>query len=430
MNESIHGEGTASELQDRVTELIEQQTAISEVLRAIASSPHDLQPIFDAILDSATRLCRADLGSLRLSEESGLRRVAVRGDPLLISQALSLVPVFAEKGSFLGRIATSKSPTHIPDFTALEGDHPDDHWIAAVDAGFRTGLLVPLLKDNEIVGIITLGRKQVQPFTDKQISLCKDFAVQASIALESTRRERQYREAQMALAHANRVATMGQLTASITHEVNQPITAAVTYALAARRFLKAEPPNFHEVDDALSLIIKEGNRAGEVVERVRALIKKVPPRKDAVAIDDAILEVIALTRTEAANNSVSVRTHFAEGLPCVQGDRVQLQQVMLNLIVNAIQAMSGIGEGSCELQISIDAVPSEGGVRVGVRDTGPGLSPESLSRLFEPFYTTKPEGMGMGLSICRSIIEAHGGVLWTTRCEPRGALFQFTIPSN
>jgi C4-dicarboxylate-specific signal transduction histidine kinase len=231
-------------------------------------------------------------------------------------------------------------------------------------------------------------------------------------------------------AHMNRVVTMGQLTASITHEVNQPITAAVTYALAARRFLSAEPPNFREVDDALSLIVKEGNRAGEVVERVRALIKKVPARKDAVAIDDAILEVIALTRTEAVNNSVSVRTQFAEGLPPVQGDRVQLQQVMLNLIVNAIQAMSGIGEGARELQISIDAVPSEGGVRVGVRDTGPGLSPESLSRLFEPFYTTKPEGTGMGLSICRSIIEAHGGRLWASANVPCGTIFQFTLPAH
>jgi len=396
MNESIHGERAASEPQDRVTELIDQQTAISEVLRAIASSPHDLQPIFDAILDSATRLCRADIGTLRCSEEGGHRLVAVQGDPLFVSQVWSSFPVLAEKGSLLSRLATSGLPTHIPDFTALEGDR-DDYWIAAVNAGFRTGLAVPLLKDNEIVAIIALGRRQVQPFTDKQISLFRDFAAQATIALESTRRERQYREAQMALAHANRVATMGQLTASITHEVNQPITAAVTYALAARRFLSADPPNLREVDDALSLIVKEGNRAGEVVERVRALIKKVPARKDAVAIDDAILEVIALTRTEAANNSVSVRTQFAEGLPRVQGDRVQLQQVMLNLIVNAIQAMSGIGEGARELQISIDAVPSEGGVRVGVRDTGPGLSPESLSRLFEPFYTTKPEGMGMGL---------------------------------
>jgi signal transduction histidine kinase len=428
MNESIHGERTASELQDRVTELIEQQTAISEVLRAIANSPHDLQPIFDVILDGATRLCRADLGTLRLSEESGLRLVAMRGDPLLVSQVWASFPVL-DKGSYLGRLASSRLPAHIPDFAAFEGDR-DDYWIMAVNAGFRTGLFVPLLKDNEIVGTISLGRTHVQPFTDKQISIFGDFAAQATIALESTRRERQYREAQMALAHANRVATMGQLTASITHEVNQPITAAVTYALAARRFLSADPPNFREVDDALSLIVKEGDRAGEIVERVRALVKKVPARKDAVAIDDAILEVIALTRAEAANNSVSVRTQFAEGLPRVRGDRVQLQQVMLNLIVNAIQAMSGIGEGARELQISIDAVPSKGGARVGVRDTGPGLSPETFSRLFEPFYTTKPEGMGMGLSICRSIIEAHGGRLWATPCEPQGALFQFTIPSN
>jgi signal transduction histidine kinase len=431
MNESTHEESTASEPQSGVTELIEQQTAISEVLRAIANSPHDLQPVFDAILDGATRLCRADIGSLRLSEECGLRRVAMRGDPLLVSQAWSSLPALAEKGSILGRLATSRLPTHIPDFAALEGDHRDDsYYITAVNAGYRTGLLVPLLKDNEIIGTISLIRRQVQPFTDRQISLFRDFAAQATIALESTRRERQYREAQMALAHANRVTTMGQLTASITHEVNQPITAAITYALAARRFLRKEPPNFHEVDDALSLIIKEGSRAGEVVERVRALIKKMPARKDAVAIVDAILEVIALTRTEAANNSVSVRTQFAESLPRVQGDRVQLQQVMLNLIVNAIQAMNGIGEGVREIQISIDAVPSEGSVRIGVRDTGPGLSPESLSRLFEPFYTTKPEGMGMGLSICRSIIEAHGGRLCAIPCEARGALFQFTIPAT
>ena len=237
MNEGIHAERTASELQDRVTELIEQQTAISEVLRAIASSPHDLQPIFDAILDSATRLCRADVVTLRLSEESGLRLVAMRGDPLLVSHLWSSFPALAEKGSLQSRIATSRLPAHIPDLTALEGVHRDDFWIALVNAGVRTGLLVPLLKDNEIVGTIGLGRKQVQPFTDKQISLFRDFAAQATIALESTRRERQYREMQSELAHANRVATMGQLTASIAHETKQPITAARTYAAAALRFL-------------------------------------------------------------------------------------------------------------------------------------------------------------------------------------------------
>jgi C4-dicarboxylate-specific signal transduction histidine kinase len=189
------------------------------------------------------------------------------------------------------------------------------------------------------------------------------------------------------------------------------------------------PPNFREVDDALSLIVKEGNRAGEVVDRIRALIKKAPARKDAVAINDAILEVIALTRTEAANNCVSVRTQFAESMPRAQGDRVQLQQVMLNLIVNAIQSMSGVEDGNRELHISSVSIEPEG-VCIAVRDTGHGLRPEGLPRLFEPFYTTKPDGMGMGLSICRSIIEAHGGRLWATRCEPRGALFQFTIPAE
>ena len=244
---------------------------------------------------------------------------------------------------------------------------------------------------------------------------------------ERKRAEEALRDMQMQLAHANRVATMGQLSASITHEVNQPITAAVTYALAARRWLSAEPPNFREVDDALSLIVKEGNRAGEVVARIRALIKKAPARKDAVAINDAILEVIALTRTEAANNSVSVRTQLAEGLPRVQGDRVQLQQVLLNLIINAIEAMRDVGEEERELLISTRNEPD--GVSVEVRDSGPGFAPETLERVFEAFYTTKPGGLGMGLSICRSIIEAHGGRLWASANLPRGASFQFALPA-
>ena len=428
MNESIHGERTASEPQDRVTELVEQQTAISEVLRAIASSPHDLQPIFDAILDSATRLCRADVCSLRLSEESGLRRVAIRGDPLLVSRALSF-PVLAEKGSHLSRIATSRLPTHIPDFAAVEGDLRDDFWKAVVNAGFRTSLFVPLLKDDEIVGIITLGRKQVQPFTDKQISLFRDFAAQATIALESTRRERQYREMQSELAHANRVATMGQLTASIAHEIKQPIATARNNAAAALRFLDKSPPDVAEVREALTCIVNDTDRASDVVDRIGSLIKKAPPRKEVVDLNAAILEVTALTRSEALKTGVTVGTQLAGELPRIQGDRVQLQQVMLNLIVNAIQSMSGVEDGNRELHISTLSIEPEG-VCVAVRDTGHGLRPESLPRLFEPFYTTKPDGMGMGLSICRSIIEAHGGRLWATRCEPRGALFQFTIPAD
>src|SRR5258708_13791389 len=209
----------------------------------------------------------------------------------------------------------------------------------------------------------------------------------------------------MASAHALSGATIGQLTSSITNEVTQPITAAVTYALAARRWLSAEPPNFREVDEALSLIVKEGNRAGEVVGRIHSLIKKAPIRKDAVAINDAILEVIALTRAEAANNSVSVRTHLAEDLPRVQGDRVQLQQVLLNLIINAIEAMRDVGEEERELLISTRNEPDGGSVEV--RDSGPGFTPAAVDRVFEAFHTTKTGGLGLGLAIWRSVITAH-----------------------
>jgi PAS domain S-box-containing protein len=244
-------------------------------------------------------------------------------------------------------------------------------------------------KDGSRVPVL-IGGATFEEGGNQGVAFVLDLTERKRVEAEARESERRYREVQLELAHANRVATTGQLTASIAHEVNQPITAVVTYASAAQRWLSAEPPNFREVDDALSLIVKEGNRAGDVVGRIRALIKKAPTRKDAVEINDAILEVIALTRTEAASNSVSVRTQLAEGLPPVQGDRVQLQ----------------------------------------VRDTGHGLCPESLPRLFEPFYTTKPDGMGLGLSICRSIIEGHGGRLWATGCEPRGALFQFTIPAD
>jgi predicted ATPase/signal transduction histidine kinase len=305
----------------------------------------------------------------------------------------------------------------------------------------RSLLCLPLLKQAELIGVLYLENSLASHvFTPARIAVLKLLASQAAIALENARlyrdvaereaeareSEQRYREVQLELAHANRVATVGQLSASITHEVNQPITAAVTYALAARRFLSAEPPNFREVDDALSLIVKEGNRAGEVVGRIRALIKKAPARKDAVAINDAILDVIALTRTEAANNGISVRMQLAEGLPRVQGDRVQLQQVLLNLIINAIEAMRDVGEDERELLISSRSEPD--GVSVEVRDSGPGFALAALDRVFEAFYTTKAGGLGLGLSICRSIIEAHNGQLWASANVPRGAIFRFTAP--
>ncbi|MEH2563216.1 trifunctional serine/threonine-protein kinase/ATP-binding protein/sensor histidine kinase [Bradyrhizobium sp. AZCC 2289] len=245
---------------------------------------------------------------------------------------------------------------------------------------------------------------------------------------ERKRAEAAAREVQLQLARANRVATMGQLAASIAHEINQPIGAAITYAQAGLSWLRAKPPNLEEALQALNLIVESGVRAGEVIDRIRTLIKKAPPRNERLDINEAIRGVIELTRGEAVKNDVSVQTDLAHGLPVIEGDRVQLQQVILNLIMNAVESMSSVSDGTRELFItSRKAEP--GGVLVGVRDSGPGLAPATLERLFDAFYTTKPSGLGLGLSICRSIIETHGGRLWATANVPRGAIFEFIVPA-
>jgi C4-dicarboxylate-specific signal transduction histidine kinase len=276
---------------------------------------------------------------------------------------------------------------------------------------------------------MAIARLHIEPFTEKEIELVTDFATEASIALEITRRERQLRELQMQLAHTNRVVTMGQLSASITHEVKQPIAAARNNAIAALHFLNRNPPDLQEVREALAATVSDTDRTDAVVGRMRALLQKASPRLERVDINEAVHEVIELTRGEALKNNVSVKTEFAKDLPFITGDRVQLQQVMLNLIVNAVQAMSANSERARQVLITTSQ-PESHALCIGVQDTGPGLGQETFSRLFEAFYTTKPNGMGMGLTICRSIIEAHGGRLWATACQPHGALFQFTIPAR
>ncbi|MBR0938924.1 ATP-binding protein [Bradyrhizobium jicamae] len=244
---------------------------------------------------------------------------------------------------------------------------------------------------------------------------------------ERRRAEEALRAMQAELAHANRITTMGQLTASIAHEVNQPIAATVTNAEAALRWLSAQPPDLGEVRNSLGLIVKDGKRAGNVIGGIRAFINKVPPRKDRFDLSEAILEMVALTRSEVLKHRILLRTELAPGLPGVSGDRTQLQQVILNLILNAIEAMSASDKGARELRIDTEREVKHG-VLVTVRDTGPGLDPGDVERVFNAFYTTKPEGMGMGLAICRSMVEAHGGRMWARPNEAGGAVFQFTLP--
>jgi signal transduction histidine kinase len=249
---------------------------------------------------------------------------------------------------------------------------------------------------------------------------------QGAAEAEARRAEERLREMQTELAHANRLSTMGQLTASIAHEVRQPIAASVANAHAGLRWLKANPPVLDEVRDALDRIVRDGNRAGDVITRVRTLLKKEPPRTEGLRINEMILQVVALLHGEATRGGFSVRPELAPDLPRVRADRVQVQQVLLNLMVNALEAMQNAGEGERELVVA--SIARETSVVVAVRDSGPGLGQVNPEQVFEAFYTTKPGSLGMGLSICRSIIEAHGGRLWAEANEPRGAVFQFTLP--
>jgi C4-dicarboxylate-specific signal transduction histidine kinase len=220
---------------------------------------------------------------------------------------------------------------------------------------------------------------------------------------------------------------MGQLTASIAHEVNQPIGASVTNAQAALRWLDHPTPELGEVRQALMRIARDGMRASAVVARIRNLIKKAPQQKEQVVVNAAIQEVIEITHSEALRNDVSVHVELADDLPSIFGDRVELQQVILNLIVNSLQAMTDMKEGPRDILVTTGKTET-GDVLVSVRDSGPGLAPEIRDDLFKAFHTTKATGLGLGLSICRSIVESYGGRLWASANDARGAAFQFTLP--
>ncbi|HZC35987.1 MAG TPA: ATP-binding protein, partial [Chthoniobacterales bacterium] len=264
---------------------------------------------------------------------------------------------------------------------------------------------------------------------------------------EQKRAEEALQKAQTELAHVTRVTTLGEMTASIAHEINQPLAAVGTNAHASLRWLAGDSPNLTEAREAIQRIIRDRNRAGEIIARIRALAKKTPPKKDWLDLNETIAEVGAMARNEVQRNDVLLQTKLANDLPLILGDKIQLEQVILNLLMNSIEAMSGVSEGPRELAVSsekfieVSSEPEEERyqdiaspdaewtqVLITVRDSGPGLDPKRLSHLFDAFYTTKPQGLGMGLAISRSIIEAHGGRLWAKPNTPRGAALQFTLP--
>jgi signal transduction histidine kinase len=238
-------------------------------------------------------------------------------------------------------------------------------------------------------------------------------------------------EARTQLTHIGRVTALGELVALIAHEVTQPLTAVVTSGNACLRWLASKPPNVEKAKQSVARILKDANRASLVVERVRRLAKKAPPQKSWLNINETVQEIIALTRREVEQSHISLKTQLSNDLLLICADRTQLQQVILNLIVNAMEAINACGEGPRELLVST-AKENSTDVHLAVRDSGRGLSPGALDDIFNAFETTKPDGMGMGmgLAISRSIIEAHGGRVWATPSWPRGAVFQFTLPTG
>jgi len=261
----------------------------------------------------------------------------------------------------------------------------------------------------------------------KQVQLDRMYWV--SVARDITERKRNEQallESGIALARMNRIAAMGELTASIAHDINQPLAAVATDASAVLHWLAAQPPNLDEARESATRTVREANRAGGVIERIRALLQKAPPQLRPLDGNDVIREVLLLVNSELLRGGVTLKTELVADLPAVLGDRVQVQQVMLNLILNAIDAMSMVMDRPRELFVK--SAKCADGVVIQVQDSGKGLDPEQTDRVFEPFFTTKPQGIGMGLSISRSIIEAHGGRLWAGSGSPHGTVFQFILP--
>ena len=322
-----------------------------------------------------------------------------------------------------------RSLEEIKNWETNDAVHPEDlpHMLEVFKKAMASG--IPFqheLRQRRFDGEYRWFENRGVPIRDDSGRIVRSYVLLTDIE-DRKRALAQLEQMQSDFAHMNRVSMMGELAAELSHEITQPIASARNNARAAQNFLDKQSPDLSEVREALSCVVGDTDRAGEMIDRIRDHMKKAPPRKAQFDLNEAINEVIVLGRSAIIKNRVSVQTRLSEGLFPVHGDRVQLQQVILNLLLNALEAMDSVEAEPRELLISTEQ--DHGGVLVAVRDSGPGLDPPHLERVFDAFYTTKSSGMGMGLSICRSIIEAHGGRLWAEANEPRGAVFQFTLPA-
>ena len=329
-----------------------------------------------------------------------------------------------------------KTQEELKHWATIDAVHPDDlpdaiaAWTAAVESGRPYEIESRHRRADGIYRWFQIRGFPIRDADGRVVRWCvlqTDIDDRKQAEAEARESERRYREIQMELAHVNRVATVGQLSASIAHEVNQPLSGVVTNASTFVRMLAANPPNIAGALETARRTIRDANRAADIIARLRTLFARKETPNELVNLNEASNEIISLSQREFQSGGVIVRAEFADNIAQVKGDKVQLQQVLLNLIRNGMDAMSTVDDRPRQLIVTTSAV-EPGNVLIAVQDSGPGVDPENLERIFDAFYTTKPDGLGMGLSICRTIIEAHGGKLWAAAADPRGTILQFTLP--
>jgi len=325
-----------------------------------------------------------------------------------------------------GKVWLSRKPRYISD---LVREANFQRTPVAARERLHAAFGFPILLGGEVLGVIEFFSREIRQPDQELLATLATIGSQIGQFIERKRAEDALHRAQMELAHATRMATLGEMTASIAHEVNQPLTAVIANANASLRWLAAATPNLDEARDAVSRILRDGNRAGEVIARIRALVQKTDTEKVRLDINQTVQEIVLLMQNEAVRKRVAIRMDLAANVPPVSGDRIQLQQVILNLVMNGIEAMDTITDRPREMLIR-SCEHESNQLLVAVQDSGVGIDSQNLEKIFDAFYTTKPQGMGMGLAICRSIIEAHGGRLWATPTDDRGATFRFTLPTG
>ncbi|TMA89126.1 MAG: HAMP domain-containing protein, partial [Deltaproteobacteria bacterium] len=401
------------------------QYTITQILAEAAT----FAEVTPKILQTVCEFLLWDLGALwSLDREAGLlhcvevwHKESVEDSQF---EAASRESTFTPGIGLPGRVWSSHEPAYIPD-VVHDANFPRAP-IAARE-GLHAAFAFPILLGGEVLGVIEFFSHEIRQPDQELLNMMATLGSQMGQFIERKRAEDALHHAQAELAHVTRVATLGEMTASIAHEINQPLTAVIANANASLRWLAAATPNLDEARGAVGRIVRDGNRAGEVIARIRALVQKTDTEKVRLDINQTVQEVVMLMQNEAVRKGVAIRMDLATDVPPVFGDRIQLQQVILNLVMNGIEAMDTVTDRPREMLIRSREHESDQ-LLVAVQDSGIGIDRQSLEKIFNAFYTTKSQGMGMGLAISRSIVENHGGRLWAAANESRGAVFQFTLP--